>query len=244
MDGATSLSGRVILVTGAAGHLGRAIAACLGEAGAEVVASDLVAGPGIVLQLDVASSEGWRRAADAIAQSHGRLDGLVHNAGILRPGALSEIAPEDWRASFAVNVDGVFLGTRACWPLLKASPSAAIVTLGSVSARTADRNLAAYNASKAAAVMATRAIALEGARLDPPIRANSVLPSFVDSPMVADLAAGAADPARAAGRMARAAPMGQLARAGEVARAVRWLLSPEAGFTTATELTVDGGLLA
>lgn len=240
----TALGERVILVTGAAGHIGAAIAARLVEAGARVIRSDLVPRADIDLSLDVTRDTDWSNAATQIEALHGRLDGLVHNAGILRPGALTDVTLDDWQRSFAVNVDSIFLGTRACWDLLQRSPSAAIVTLASVSGVVADRNMTAYNASKAAALMLTRTIALQGAGLTPPIRANAVLPSFVDSPMVDALAAGARKPDSAMARMRAASPIGRVATAGEIAEAVAWLLSPSNAFITGAELAVDGGLTA
>ena len=105
-------------------------------------------------------------------------------------------------------------------------------------------NVAAYNASKGAVRMLTKSVALNGARMSPKVRCNSVHPAFVAGAMVDDMMAQASDPERALASMVRQIPLGRLAAAAEVAEAVVWLLSDRSAFTTGSELVVDGGITA
>jgi len=238
------LTGHIVLITGAAGTLGRATAAAVRAAGGLVVATDLRPGEGVNHLHDVTSEADWARVIAAVDAAHGRLDGLVNNAGIVALGSIEETSLEDWRRVMAVNVDGVFLGCRAAWPLLRRSQAPAIVNLSSVSGLIGGANLAAYNASKGAVRLLTKSVALHGARSRPQIRCNSVHPAFVEGAMVEQIAGAARDAARAREKMAGAIPMGRLARPEEVAASVVHLLSPASAFTTGAELVIDGGLVA
>lgn len=242
--GSVTLTGHFILVTGAAGTLGRATSQAIRTAGGTVFATDLQLAEGINLAHDVTSESDWSMVIAECEARHGRLDGLVNNAGIVHLGSIEDTSLEDWRRVMAVNSDGVFLGCKAAWPLLKRSQSPAIVNMCSVSGLIGGANLAAYNASKGAVRLLTKSVALHGARLDPPIRCNSVHPAFVQGAMVDTLAAAARNPERAQEKMAAAIPLGRLARPQEVAASVVHLLSPAAGFITGSELVIDGGLVA
>jgi len=239
-----TLTGHIILVTGAAGTLGRAIADAIRAAGGTAIATDLQTGDGIDLAHDVTSEADWARTIAACEARHGRLDGLVNNAGIVHRGSIEDTTLADWRRVMAVNADGAFLGCKAAWTLLKRGQSPAIVNMSSVSGLIGGANLAAYNASKGAVRLLTKSVALHGARLDPPIRCNSVHPAFVDGAMVDSLAAAARDPARARQKMAASIPLRRLAKPREVAASVVHLLSPAAGFITGSEIVIDGGLTA
>jgi len=238
------LDGHLILITGAAGTLGRATAAAVGAAGGTVIGTDLAPGDGVDLAHDVTSEADWTRVAGEIDARHGRLDGLVNNAGIVRLGSVEETSLEEWRQVMAVNVDGVFLGCKSCWDLLRRSRAPAIVNLSSVAGLVGGANFAAYNASKGAVRLLTKSVALHGARSNPPIRCNSVHPAFVEGAMVEQISGGRPDPERARGKMAASIPMGRLARPEEVAANIVHLLSPASSFVTGAELTVDGGLVA
>jgi len=239
-----SLPGHIVLVTGAAGTLGRATAAAIRAAGGTVVATDLAPGEGIDLAHDVTREADWAQVIAETQARHGRLDGLVNNAGIVRLGSIEDTSLADWRRVMAVNADGVFLGCKAAWPLLQRSQAASIVNLSSVSGLVGGANLAAYNASKGAVRLLTKSVALHGARLDPPIRCNSVHPAFVEGTMVEGIADATRNPARARERMAAAIPMRRLAKPEEVAAAIVYLLAPASGFTTGSEIVIDGGLVA
>jgi len=239
-----SLAGYVILVTGAAGTLGRATASAIRDAGGTALATDIASGEGIDCVHDVTSEADWVRAVAEAEARHGRLDGLVNNAGIVQLGSIEETSFAEWRRVMGVNADGVFLGCKACWPLLQRSQAPSIVNLSSVSGLIGGANLAAYNASKGAVRLLTKSVALHGARHDPPIRCNSVHPAFVEGAMVDQIADEADDAAKARGKMARAIPMRRLAKPKEVAATVVHLLSPASSFTTGTEMVIDGGLIA
>lgn len=239
-----NLAGHVVLVTGAAGTLGRATAEAIRAAGGTVVATDLVPNDGVDLAHDVTSEAGWDRVIAECSARHGRLDGLVNNAGIAHLGSIEDTALADWRRVMAVNADGVFLGCKVAWPLLKRSRAPAIVNLSSVSGLVGGANLAAYNASKGAVRLLTKSVALHGARNDPPIRCNSVHPTFVEGAMVEALAAATRDPGRAREKMTAAVPLRRIARPTEITASIVHLLSPAASYTTGSEMVIDGGLVA
>lgn len=240
----TALGGRILLVTGAAGTLGSAISEAVANAGGTAVRTDVAGRPGIDLPLDVTSEEAWMAAMAEIKRRHGRLDGLVNNAGIVMLGDVEQTSLADWRRVQAVNVDGVFLGCKHAMPLLAASAAPSIVNLSSVSGLVGGANLAAYNASKGAVRLLTKSVALSGARKRPPVRCNSVHPAFVAGDMTDAIAAGTRDPARARERMIAEIPLGRMAEADEVAASVVWLLSDASSFMTGAELVIDGGLVA
>ena len=245
MSQSARLAGHVVLVTGAAGTLGSAMCRAITDAGGTAIASDLAtrADEGFIT-IDVTAEEDWRRAVDTIATRYGRLDGLVNNAGIAITGDVESTSYADWRRVQAINVDGVFLGCKYAMPLLAKSKAASIVTISSVSGIVGGHGVAAYNASKGAARLLSKSVALTGARRSPPIRSNSVHPSFVEGEMVDALARGSRDAERTLQRMRDQVPMRRLARPQEVAEAVVWLLSPASSFMTGAELVLDGGLVA
>lgn len=241
---AANLAGHVVLITGAAGTLGRAISAAIEAAGGTAVRSDLAGRPAMDLALDVTDEAAWIGAMDEIARRHGRLDGLVNNAGIVLVGDVEHTSLADWRRVMAINGDGVFLGCKHTMALLAKSRAPSIVNISSVSGLVGGANLAAYNASKGAVRLLTKSVALSGARKSPPVRANSVHPAFVEGDMVDGIAASARDPARARQRMAADVPLGRLAKPAEIADAVVYLLSPASAFMTGAEMVLDGGLVA
>lgn len=238
------LIGNIVLVTGAAGTLGSAIAGAVEGEGGKVIRSDLSADRDMELSLDVTREEDWSAAMAAIAGRYGRLDGLVNNAGVVVIGDVETTSFADWRRVMAVNADGVFLGCKYAMPLLGLSAAPAIVNISSVSGLVGGANLAAYNASKGAVRLLTKSVALSGARKLPPVRCNSVHPAFVEGDMVDTIAGGARDPAKAKVRMAADIPLGRMAKAGEIAEAVVWLLSGASAFMTGAEVVLDGGLVA
>jgi NAD(P)-dependent dehydrogenase (short-subunit alcohol dehydrogenase family) len=238
------LQDRVILITGAAGTIGRALAVAIEREGGVPVGSDLSEGAGVALAHDVTREEDWAAIMAEIERRHARLDGLVNNAGVAAIGSIETTTFAEWRRIMAVNADGVFLGCRAAWPLLSRSAKPAIVNVSSVSGLVGGANMAAYNASKGAVRLLTKSVALHGARRDPPIRCNSIHPAFVEGTMVDTMLSGARDPAGAQARMASQIPMRRLADPAEIAASIVFLLCDESGFMTGSELVVDGGLVA
>jgi NAD(P)-dependent dehydrogenase (short-subunit alcohol dehydrogenase family) len=238
------LEGRIVLVTGAAGTLGAAICEAVEAEGGTAIRSDLAGRPAMDLALDVTREEDWQRAAAEIERRHGRLDGLVNNAGIVMLGDVEQTSLADWRRVMAVNVDGVFLGCKHGMALLARSAAPSIVNLSSVSGLVGGSNLAAYNASKGAVRLLTKSVALSGARKTPKVRCNSIHPAFVEGDMVDGIAAATRDPARSKERMATDIPLGRMARPAEIAEAAVWLLSDATAFMTGSEVVIDGGLVA
>jgi NAD(P)-dependent dehydrogenase (short-subunit alcohol dehydrogenase family) len=235
------LSGKVALVTGAAQGIGAAIAARFRAEGAEVMATDLKEANAIRL-LDVTRVDDWAEIHAHLAERHGRLDVLVHNAGISGFAPLAQLTPERWQAFFEVNVTGAFLGTRALMPLLEKAPSASIIAIGSTLALRPAGPLPAYAASKGALRSFVKAIALDCAHRGTRIRANAIHPGSTETPMMAANLEGDAE-----GRARRLAAhplskgLGRLVMPEDVAAAALFLASDESIFITGIDLPVDGG---
>ncbi len=233
------LTGKIVLVTGAAGAIGAAVIAALSRAGGTAIASDLTGD----VALDVTSESDWQRITDEIGERHGRLDGLVNAAGIVALGTIEQLDFATWRRVLGVNLDGAFLGCKYAFPLLR-KRGGSIVNLSSVSGLVGGHNLAAYNASKGGLSLLTKSVALHGARLTPPVRCNAVCPAFVEGPMVEAIAQSARDPGAAKQKLSRDIPLGRLGQPAEIADLCVYLLSDEAGFITGANLPIDGGLTA
>jgi 3(or 17)beta-hydroxysteroid dehydrogenase len=237
------LRDKVILITGAAGAVGSAVAEAVVQAGGLAVATDLAGSAGMDHALDVTSEEDWRRVVDDIDRAAGRLDGLVNAAGIAVFGSVEDTDLATWRRVMAINLDGTFLGCKYALALLRPN-GGAIVNISSVSGLVGGHNLAAYNASKGGVRLLTKSVALHGARLKPQVRCNSIHPAFLEGPMADDLIAQTRNPERARERMTAAVPLGRFGRPTEVADMCVYLLSDESAFVTGGEFVIDGGLTA
>jgi 3(or 17)beta-hydroxysteroid dehydrogenase len=255
MSSGRRVEGKVAIVTGAASGIGRACAEHLAREGARVIVTDrdgdgavrvadALGAPHVGRTLDVTDEAAWTAVVDETVAAAGRLDVLVNNAGIGVVGDIERATLADFRRQYAVNVEGVFLGCRAAIAAMKRTGGGSIVNISSVAGIVADPNLAGYCASKGAVRMLSKSIALHGARRSVGVRCNSVHPSFIDTPMVADLAQamGGTDEVRA--RLEKASPMGRLGHVDDVALMVLYLASDESKFVTGAELVVDGGLTA
>jgi NAD(P)-dependent dehydrogenase (short-subunit alcohol dehydrogenase family) len=237
------LRDKVILITGAAGAVGSAVAEAVVQAGGLVIATDLAGCAGMDHALDVTSQDDWRRVIDDIDRAAGRLDGLVNAAGIVAMGSVEDIDFATWRRVMAVNLDGTFLGCKHALALLRRN-GGSIVNVSSVSGLVGGHNLAAYNASKGGVRLLTKSVALHGARLKPQVRCNSIHPAFLEGPMADTLIAQMRNPERARERMTAEVPLGRFGRAAEVANMGVYLLSEESAFVTGAEFVIDGGLTA
>ncbi|HEY6996218.1 MAG TPA: SDR family oxidoreductase [Xanthobacteraceae bacterium] len=237
------LRDKIVLVVGAAGAIGRLVAAAVKRERGIAVAADLVPGEDIDYVLDVTAEESWRGVMAEVAHVHGRLDGLVNAAGIALLGSIEDTDYASWRRVLAVNLDGTFLGCLYAFPLLKRA-GGSIVNLSSISGIVGGHNLAAYNASKGGVRLLTKSVALHGARLKPPVRCNSVHPAFLEGAMVDDILAQTGRPEIARGQIARDIPLGRLGQPSEVAELCVYLLSDESAFVTGAEFAIDGGLTA
>src|SRR5271163_2167295 len=246
------LAGKMALITGAASGIGRATAMLFHAEGARVAATDrneaglaeLKPDVDLVLSQDVTDEDRWRQVVDAAVAAFGRLDILVNSAGIGTKGSVETETLADWRKVNAVNVEGTFLGCREAVRVMKESGGGSIVNLSSVAGIIGDASSAAYCASKGAVRLLTKSAALHCARAGYGIRVNSVHPSFAETPMVLDGIARAKDPGRVRAGLSRAAPMGRMGKAEEVANTILFLASDESSFTTGGEFMVDGGLTA
>ena len=237
------LTGKIVLVTGAAGAVGSAVVKAVKAAGGTVIATDLAAGKGVDAALDVTAETGWQSLAAEIERRHGRLDGLVNAAGIVVLGSVEQLDFATWRRVLSVNLDGTFLGCKYCLPLLRRQ-GGSIVNLSSVSGLVGGHNFAAYNASKGGVSLLTKSVALHGARLKPPVRCNAICPAFLEGAMVDYTAQAARDPKTAKEKMAHAIPLQRLGQPAEVAALCVYLLSDDAAFITGADLPIDGGLTA
>lgn len=250
----SQLTGRIALVTGAASGIGLATARTFLERGAAVVMTDvrdtderrrLADGrPVRWAVLDVTAAEQWTEALAAAKSSFGGLDVLVNCAGVTgldAPQDPEQIALDAWRRVHAVNVDGALLGCRAALPLLAARSSAAIVNVSSYAARIGIPGACAYAASKAALCSLSRSLALHCAERGYPVRVNCVLPGAIRTPMWDHfLGQGPLREEREA-RIVSGVPLGRFGQPHEVAAAIAFLASDEAGFITGAELMIDGG---
>jgi len=240
----------VALVTGAASGIGAAIALAFAESGTRMILGDIdleramataaeIGGAATALCLDVTQPEDWSDAIDRVRTDAGRLDALVNSAGLLSLGTVEECSLEEWRRIQSVNVEGTFLGCQAMIPLLADSGGGVITNICSVSGVVGGHNLAAYNASKGAVRMLTKSVALHCARSHNGVRCNTVMPTFVRTPMLDDIV-----PATEQHKLERQIPMGRLVEAEEVAALVLFLSGDEARMITGADYTIDGGATA
>ena len=243
------LSGRCAVVTGAASGIGRATAELFAAEGARIVLVDrdadaarAVAG-GLagrdhrVVVMDVADEAGWRALAASLDAG---CDILVNNAGVAALDPIAATSLARWRATMAVNLDSVFLGTRALLPILARSGRGAIVNVASIRGIIGGVNATAYCASKGAVRLFTKAVALECAEQGNGVRVNSIHPGLIDTPLAA---AALTDRETAAGRMA-ALPMARAGRPAEIAAAILFAASDAARYMTGAEIVIDGGTIA
>ena len=245
------VAGKVALVTGGASGIGAATARLLAAEGASVIVADVdEAGgtavareiAGTFVALDVSREAAWADAVTGIDRAHGRLDILINNAGISPHDTIEDLDLDTWRHIHGVVAESVALGCKHGLGLLRRSPAAAIVNLSSVAGMIGASNYASYGAAKAAVRNLTKSVAMLCAERGYPVRANSIHPGSIDTPILD------ADKARYGERAItareRSIPLGRLGQASEVAFAILFLASDEASFITGTELIVDGGFTA
>jgi NAD(P)-dependent dehydrogenase (short-subunit alcohol dehydrogenase family) len=254
------LSGTVSLVTGASGGIGRATCKSLAQAGSFVVAADLasdarIAGAAEYYPFDVTDEESWGELIALISSRHNRLDNLVNNAGVSIVNTIAETSLAEWRKCQAVNVEGLFLGTKKAADLLAKSGhdrkgGSSIVNLSSVAGLRGGAAMAAYSTSKGGARLFTKSAAMEYAHLNLPIRVNSIHPGSIDTGMMDDIYRRFVetglflDEKTAREAVSGWHPMGRMGKAGEIAEGIVYLCSSAASFVTGSELVIDGGMTA
>lgn len=247
------LEGKTAFVTGGCGGIGRAICARFAKEGARVIAADLApwadAPGGVrVVSYDVTSEDAARDSMARIDQHWGGLDILVNAAGIEIEKTIEDTTLEEWRRSFAVNVDGMFLTSKYALPLLRKSDGASVINFGSYDGFIADPGLAAYCATKGAVHALTRAMACDHGPEG--IRVNAVCPGYVDTPMLQSFfegdgsggGGGTIETLKQAVRDVH--PTKTYGTPDDVANLVLWLASDEARYASGQLWVLDGGLSA
>jgi NAD(P)-dependent dehydrogenase (short-subunit alcohol dehydrogenase family) len=258
------MAGKIALVAGAASGIGRATALLLAREGAAVLCADLdVAGAGATAgiiqetggnsssgRLDVTSEESWREVLEQVIETFGRLDVLVNSAGISFGRPVTEMTLDEWRRVMAVNLDGVFLGTKHAILALRRTGGGSIVHISSASGLKSAPGASAYSASKAAVCMFVKAAAKECLQNGDRIRINTVCPAGVktplwrDMPFFRDLVEKTGSEEAAFQELAKTDLQGRFAEPEEIAQAVLYLASDESLYVTGTDLVIDGGYTA
>lgn len=248
------VEGKVALISGGGSGIGRAISEMLAEEGAAVVVADIdeKTGSSVAEQigshggrarfvpLDVTNEAAWDEAIAATLDAFAHLDVVVNNAGVAPNHApISELTLDEWRRVNSVNLDGVFLGTRAAIRAM-GEGGGSIVNISSICGLVGGPLVAAYCASKGGVRLFTKAAAIECAQLKLGIRVNSIHPGYIDTPLIRHRL----DDAPTRERLVEMHPIGHIGEPSDVASMVLYLASDESGFVTGAEFVVDGGLTA
>lgn len=248
------MSGKVALISGGAEGIGGTLGRLIVTEGGSVMLADLQLdkaqalaaelGPNAdAVKLDVRNLGQWEAAVATTVKRFGKLTSLCNIAGISEPGNTIDVDLDSWHRHIDINLTGTFYGCRAAIPALAASGEpATIVNVGSMLAHRASGTMAAYCASKAGVTHLTRTVALDCAARGLNIRANTVHPGAIRTPMYERyVQAGGpemVDTVEAA--MASAHPMGRVGTPEEVAKAVVFLSCEDSSFTSGTDLNIDG----
>jgi 3-oxoacyl-[acyl-carrier protein] reductase len=243
-----SLKDRVALVTGASQGIGRAIALALSCAGARVIIAarnteklqslaeqiDAAKGTAFPVQIDVGDQQEVKAGFHQAIERFGRLDILVNNAAITRDGLAVRMKAEDWEAVLRTNLTGAHFCIQQALAVMLRQRSGRIINVTSVVAQSGNAGQANYIAAKAGLIGLTRAIATEVASRN--ITVNAVAPGFIVSPMTDPL------PDKVKQELIGRIPLGRMGQDAEVAAAVVFLASDEAGYITGHVLDVNGGM--
>ncbi|MGZ4839964.1 MAG: SDR family NAD(P)-dependent oxidoreductase [Terriglobales bacterium] len=231
-----TLDGKVAVVTGGSGAIGSNIIAELEVQGARAVSLDLArpaSSAALYQACDVGDDSSVSSAIEAVRREHGRLDLVVHAAGISREGVVWKLAVEDWDAVQRVNLRGAFLLLRHAIPAMRAGDGGRIVLIGSINGSRGKFGTSAYSASKAGLIALAKSVAREVARFG--ILVNVVEPGWVLTPLTKSLPKAILDAALAESLV------GRFVEPADVAAAVTFLCGPEARQITGQILRVDGG---
>lgn len=249
-----SLQNSVVVVTGAASGIGAEAVRLFLEAGSQVVGVDLTTPPvpqelterypGRVIGVvgDVGQEATAQQFLEAALSAFGRIDILVNNAGVACVKRLHEHTEADWDRVMNTNVKSLFWAARSVVPVMQRQGGGSIVNIGSISSICGMPLQGAYGPSKGAVIQVTRQMAIDYA--SDGIRVNAVCPGTVDTPLLRSAAEQSGDVDGFLKTLADGHPIGRIATAEEIARFVRFVASPEAGFVTGAVLMIDGGYSA
>jgi len=243
-----SLKDKIALVTGASQGIGRETAVALAEAGAKVAVAarneeklaalvkDITAagGAAFAVKMDVAEAEQIKAGFKAVLERFGRLDILVNNAAITRDGLALRMKQEDWDAVIRTNLTGAHLCIQQAMSTMMRARAGRIINITSVVAQTGNAGQANYVAAKAGLIGLTKAIAMEIASRN--ITVNAVAPGFIETPMTDVLSAEVKE------NLKTRIPLGRMGCPRDVAAAIVFLASDEAGYITGHVLDVNGGM--
>ena len=247
------LQGKVAIITGGARGQGEAEARMFAREGAKVVFGDVLdddgrrveaeiaaaGGEAVYVRLDVTDEDSWREAVGTAVSRFGKVDILVNNAGIASWNAGDDASVEEWDRLMEVNAKGVFLGTRAVIPAMRAAGGGSIINISSISGMVGQTNIhPGYNASKGAVRILTKSTAVQHAAEG--IRCNSIHPGPVKTPMT-ERSWSNPEWLQATERRT---PLGRYAEPDEIAYGVLFLASDESSFMTGSEMVIDGGMTA
>ena len=247
------LDGKVALISGGARGQGAVETRMLVQEGAKVVFGDIldaegrtveaeiraVGGDATYVHLDVTREDDWRAAVATAVDTYGKLNVLVNNAGILVRASIEETTEDDLERIMAVNIKGVFLGTKHAIPAMRQAGGGSIVNISSTAGLVGSPgDTAAYSATKGAVRLFTKSTAVQHAKDN--IRCNSIHPGPIATDMIKDTME---NPERWAQRLRRL-PMGRVGQPEDIAYGVIYLASEEASFVTGSELVIDGGTTA
>ena len=243
-----SLAGKVALVTGASQGIGRETALALAEAGANValaarnegklvaLAEEIAAkgAAALAVKMDVADPEQVKLGFKAVLEKFGKLDILVNNAAITRDGLAMRMKQEDWDAVIRTNLTGAHLCTQQALMTMIRARAGRIINIASVVAQMGNAGQANYVAAKGGLIGLTKAIAMEIASRN--VTVNAVAPGFIETPMTDVL------PDKVKEELKERIPLGRMGTGRDVAAAIVFLASDEAGYITGHVLDVNGGL--
>ncbi|MEM0123539.1 MAG: SDR family oxidoreductase [Conexivisphaerales archaeon] len=251
------LSGKCVVVTGAAMGIGKATAIAAAKEGATVAVCDIneVEGKKVVEEiarsggkakfysLDVSNESQVKDVFSRIGKELGDIYGLVNNAGIAGASKPThEITMEEWNRVLGINVNGVFLCTKYAVPYMIKNQSGSIVNLSSIYGLVGAQDAPPYHASKGAVRLMTKTDALFYAKYN--VRVNSVHPGFIDTPMVSGFAESTGNKEAMYEALKKLHPLGRLGKPEEIASVIVFLLSNDSSFMTGSEVVVDGGYTA
>ncbi len=244
-----SLQGKTAIVTGAAQGIGRAIAECLAQAGADIVVADLdpsrsvetiasvekLGRKALNIKVNVADATDTKSMVEQVLKTWGKVDILVNNAGITRDGLLLRMKEEDWNLVLQINLNGTFNCTKAVLQSMTKQRYGRIVNIASIVGVIGNAGQANYSASKAAVIGFTKTVGREYASRN--VTVNAVAPGFIDTAMTHGLPGDVKD------TLLKQIPLGRLGAPADVAAAVRFLVSEDAAYITGHVLHVNGGML-